>query len=438
MVPGTLGKEKHVIKNMKLKLLVLGAIFVITFGFGSTLSSQWARTNFSVSGSVTSFAANDSNIFCGTDEYGLGVFSSSDGMNWIDHQVFPYPTVAAIAAIGSNVFASASGVYRSTDNGSTWTEMASGCGDFIGTSGKDIFADCGPIYRYTIGDTGWVLIHEDLNGDDTGFNCLAQFGSNVVASFPQYYVYPRTPPAHILYSSDNGISWSDVNGDISSTVGMTGTSVSSLTSIGNKLFVGTDSGVFLSTNYGLWYKVNNGMPHFDSINHTTLPVTSLATFGTNIFADLGGWIYLSTNYGTQWSNVTDELPDSIYPSQIIVFNNYIYANDINNRGGIWRRPLSDFGISSVAPQSAIQQYISSYPNPFSTHTQISFTASEDGYAEISIINALGVEVARLYGGELGEGNHSFVFDGSSLPDGNYWCVVQMNGHVQSLPIALVR
>jgi hypothetical protein len=80
-----------------------------------------------------------------------------------------------------------------------------------------------------------------------------------------------------------------------------------------------------------------------------------------------------------------------------------------------------------------------YPNPFSESTTIGFTAETAGYASVSIMNALGTEVAWLFSGELAAGEHSFVWSKpTGLPDGMYECVVRMNGHVEALPVVLAH
>jgi hypothetical protein len=61
------------------------------------------------------------------------------------------------------------------------------------------------------------------------------------------------------------------------------------------------------------------------------------------------------------------------------------------------------------------------------------------YADISIVNQLGVEVAHLFSGELDAGEHSFTWSTPpGLSDGVYDCVVRMNGEVQRVGIMLVR
>jgi hypothetical protein len=224
--------------------------------------------------------------------------------------------------------------------------------------------------------------------------------------------------------------------------------------VGTNLYAGTyefpgivssdSGGVFRSTNFGLnWTQVDNGIadttivwipnpPHFDTmIKFPT--VLCFAVYGENIFVGADSGVFLSTDSGSKWIN-TDLPTAGIMEALLINGSTLFVATD----SSVWRRPLSDFGISSVSSQPVIQNNVSSYPNPFSARTQISITASESGYAEISIINALGAEVARLFSGELGAGDHSFFFDASDLAPGNYWCVMRINGRVETLPMTVLR
>ena len=62
-----------------------------------------------------------------------------------------------------------------------------------------------------------------------------------------------------------------------------------------------------------------------------------------------------------------------------------------------------------------------------------------GYANISIVNLLGEQVARVFSGELDAGQHNFTFTNTTdLPDGMYECLVRMNGRVETLPMVLLH
>ncbi len=86
--------------------------------------------------------------------------------------------------------------------------------------------------------------------------------------------------------------------------------------------------------------------------------------------------------------------------------------------------------SAVSETTIVASQIQSYPNPFSQSTTISFTSPESGAAEVSVVNLLGSEVARLYSGELAQGKHSFTWNPQGAAQGMYECVVRMNGHVE--------
>ena len=83
--------------------------------------------------------------------------------------------------------------------------------------------------------------------------------------------------------------------------------------------------------------------------------------------------------------------------------------------------------------------IQTFPNPFSQSTTITFSSPESGMAEITIVNLLGSEVARVFSGELEAGEHSFEWSNTSgVPDGVYQCLLRMNGRVETLPIVLLK
>ncbi|HET6400583.1 MAG TPA: T9SS type A sorting domain-containing protein, partial [Candidatus Kapabacteria bacterium] len=111
-------------------------------------------------------------------------------------------------------------------------------------------------------------------------------------------------------------------------------------------------------------------------------------------------------------------------------------------GGVWERPLSQMSSiehRSVAQTTAVSPELHIYPNPFSQSTEITFTSESAGYADVSIVNLLGLEVAHLYSGELAAGEHSFAWSKpTGLPDGMYECLVRMNGRVETLPMVLAR
>jgi flagellar hook assembly protein FlgD len=88
------------------------------------------------------------------------------------------------------------------------------------------------------------------------------------------------------------------------------------------------------------------------------------------------------------------------------------------------------GINAVSPIVSTENSLTSYPNPFTQSTTISFTTPESSVATVAIVNILGATVAHIFSGELDAGTHTFTWDANGLPAGVYECIVQMNGNVE--------
>ncbi len=214
--------------------------------------------------------------------------------------------------------------------------------------------------------------------------------------------------------------------------------------VGTNLFAGTGQGdgattggVFLSTDNGAsWKASSNGLP-------LTSSVGNFAVSGTNLFAAdnylknsaRAGGVYLSSDYGAHWTSVNTGLPNTLIWS-LAVSGSFLFAGTISN--GVWRRPLSEMiATNTVAPSRPEGNSISAYPNPFSHSTTITFT-SNGGYVNVSVVDLLGKEVARLFSGNLSSGNQYFIWDASTMPTGMYECVVQSGTQIQRVSMIVER
>lgn len=83
--------------------------------------------------------------------------------------------------------------------------------------------------------------------------------------------------------------------------GLTNQSVYSLGVLNGKIFVGTDVGIFVSSDGGSnWTACNNGIT-------TPKRTTSIKVFGNKIFAGVNGNLYLSEDNGSTWVNKSNGL-----------------------------------------------------------------------------------------------------------------------------------
>ena len=61
-----------------------------------------------------------------------------------------------------------------------------------------------------------------------------------------------------------------------------------------------------------------------------------------------------------------------------------------------------------------------FPNPFNPETRITIEMLEQDEVEIYVYDLVGKKIQKLHEGSLGQGRHSFVFNGANLPSGIYF------------------
>jgi ligand-binding sensor domain-containing protein len=437
----------------------------------SDTGKNWsqANTGLPIDTIVEGFAALGTTLFAGTN--GGGIFmSSNNGKDWL-RSALVNMSVQTMLSLDSDLFVGTpNDIYLSKNLGASWTEVGSGLPNSnviaLGVGDTTVFAATGSGF-FTSNNTGASWLSYDyypvpiraiatkivnlFPGDSTITELRLGYDVYVVDATsnegPTIYdevfgdfdvqalvvdgawLIAGTDSGGIFISSDFGNTWNS-SGDLLDT------SITALAVIGTNLFVGIQGrGILLTTDTGAtWSVINTGL--------TDTNVQALAAFGANLFAGTpNGGVFLSTNNGSNWESINTGLKDSDVLS-LAVCGADIFAGTYGS--GVWRRPLSDFGISSVAQTPApASSEIQIYPNPFSQSTQITFTSQAAGYAEVSIVNMLGVEVARLFSGEVGAGEHNFVWNCRGAlqcapTDGTYECLVRMNGQVETLPAVLMR
>ena len=419
---------------MKHKLLLLTSVLSIALSIGPDAHAQWVKTYTPPYDGVwhfNCFTAIGSDIFAGTEYGARGVFLSTDGGTSWSEDTAAIRDVNTFATIGTILFAGGDGVFLSSDNGATWNTagLSNDLVNSLAVIGTNLFASTEVgVFRSTDNGNNWVTL-------DIGR--LGNVGVLAVGDTNSSTIFGGSDSGVFLSINDDS-SWTLVDSGLTMQVNST---VDALTAIGTNLFAGIDGynvgAVFLSTNTGSdWTAIDKGLP-YDSDNLEYYSVTALASFGSNLFAGVGrdGFtffdnfgVFLSTDNGTTWNSISDGLFMKTAVTALAVIDTDIFMS--NDSGGIWRRPLSDFGISAVAQTPPSPPQIQSYPNPFSQSTTVTFSSQTAGFAEVTVVNLLGAQVAQLFSGELSAGEHSFPWNASGMAPGMYECVVRMNGQVQ--------
>ena len=371
---------------------------------------------------VNAMQFDSSLLFVGTSDSGL-FYSSDSGTHWSElNRGFPNNDVSCIGVGDTSEFVqTGGGAFISNDSGVTWNSWY-GPTPFVGfvAFSNSYVTDLFIANTYGVGrstDNGQSWLNTELGYPLTyHVTSLAVDGPILLAG---------TDSGGVYLSDDQGNSW------VSSGY-LIDTPISAVAVIGNQVFVAfQNKGVFLSTDSGAsWHSVSAG------IEDTT--ITALADIQNNLFAATENHgVYLSTNDGTSWSAVNTGLHDSTVLT-LAIDGPYLLAGTEGN--SIWKRPLSQMVTLGVPAHNLIASSIQCYPNPFTHSTHITFTTEAAGYTDVSIVNLLGTEVAHLFSGTLGAGEHSFNWDaaGTAAPRGVYECVVRTAGHVQTVPIVLAR
>ncbi len=433
---------------MKNKSLILASVLILSLSSTPNASAQWVQTNGPPStaggdGDILAFAMIDSNLFAGT--YGEGVFLTTDnGENWTPEDTgLTNPNVECLAVSGTNLFAGTeyggvvgSGVYLSNNNGTSWTAAGNGLtsphGDVFALAaiGTNLFAGTdGGVYLSTNNGAIWTL---DTTGMGlAGVNALAVSGTNLFAGSGD--ISGGGTGNGIFRSTNNGTTWVATSSGLpyNSTLDVYYT-ITALAASGTNLFAG-GYGIFLSTDSGV---------SWNNVGLTDSAVSAIAVIGTNLFAGTNqGNIFLSTNNGANWTSESSGMPDvKIDAFAVSNGNLFIGASALAGPpGGAYRRPLSEMiHTSSVSEMQTPSSQIQSYPNPCTSSSTITFSCAESGESEVTILNLLGAEVARVYEGELSAGEHSFTWDATGAAPGMYECVVNVNGNVQRTAISLLK
>ena len=194
-------------------------------------------------------------------------------------------------------------------------------------------------------------------------------------------------------------------------------------------------GVYRSSDSGASWLEVGFQPPYQSVTSLLFAspylISGHENFGVFISADSGGSWQPSPGLpaGQSFYNAVDGLAFE---------RGFVFAGISSGGSGLYRRPLSDFGASFVNPDPQVNYSFVSNPNPFSQSTTISFTSETGGYAEISVVNLLGAEVAHVFSGMISSGTQRFRWEPTGLPDGLYECLLRMNGQVEKLPVLLLH
>jgi uncharacterized protein (TIGR03437 family) len=279
-------------------------------------------------------------IIAGTN--GAGIYRSTDnGVTWSEANtglpVGEARDVRSLLASGGAIFAgtNGAGIYRSLDNGVTWSQINSGSLNrwsvsSLVKSGETIFAGTGSFVRdgnlilgsgiFRSSDNGatWGAANIGLPDVSRTVTSLTVSGETVFAALT----------TGVYQSTDNGATWSR------SDTGLPVERVLALAVSGGAIIAGTGgAGIYRSTDNGAtWGEANTGLPA-----GTARSLRCLSASGGVVFAGTNGaGIYRSTDNGATWGEANSGLPtgNARFVRSLAASGGTVFAG--TNEAGIYR------------------------------------------------------------------------------------------------------
>ncbi|MBZ0263646.1 T9SS type A sorting domain-containing protein [bacterium] len=335
--------------------------------------------------------------------------------------------VSAVACIDGAVYLSSdshSHIYRSADNGDTWTEMTGpNFGSlfyFFGVSPTtgNLFAggEVG-LYRSEDGDN-WTRVNER---QCVSFDFAADGG---------------------LYSNENlQINYSDDDGDNWTTVSdQYGRDLAVNKSTGTLYMAANDQFKRSADGGDTWQNILGDIFPGGILNESG---TVLATSDGSIFTTIaaGPWgvplpwkIFRSDDDGTTWAEdftglrIPQVLSMSEGSEDVLIAAHdgvYVYSDAVS---------VEDVAVD-IPFEYTLAQNI---PNPFNPETSIHFTLPQTGEISLLVFDIMGREVEELVTGNLSAGSHQVQFDGSNLSSGIYFYSLRADGFTSTRKMTLIK
>ncbi|HRI46876.1 MAG TPA: T9SS type A sorting domain-containing protein [Ignavibacteriaceae bacterium] len=150
------------------------------------------------------------------------------------------------------------------------------------------------------------------------------------------------------------------------------------------------------------------------LNWATASETNNAGFNVERKGSSAEW----TNVGFITGNgTTSELSNYSYADRNLSNGTYNYRLKQIDLDGSSKYYNLNSEIDINSPNSF--ELSQNYPNPFNPSTVINFRLEKDEAVTLKIYDISGKEIAQLVNSEMKAGNHSIVFDASSLSSGTY-------------------
>ncbi|MFI5407468.1 MAG: T9SS type A sorting domain-containing protein, partial [Nitrososphaerales archaeon] len=290
---------------------------------------------------------------------------------------------------------------------------------------------------------------------------------------------------HVFRTTNAGISWLDISSNLpDAPVNDIIVDPDST----ERLYVGTDVGVFVSDNLGsTWNYLGSDLPNApitDLVFHNPTRKLIAATYGrsmysidlsqnpaiTLVFPNGGQHFLMGDQIQITWaSNQVDSVKIQLSLADV---GNWITIEEATESDGIYdwivqapftswecRIKISDVSDSTVNDKSDTTFVIDTfpsvddstnsnlpvefalfqnYPNPFNPVTSIQYVVSSSQFVTLKVFDVLGNEIATLVNEEKHPGIFEVEFDGMELPSGIYFYKLKAGNFIETKKMILIK
>ena len=296
---------------------------------------SWTRT-MNNTYNVSSITSLKGLLFAGT---GTGVYRSTDeGITWSKViQGLQDTSVWSLAVMRGRIYAgTASGIYVSENSGGIWTPA----GD--GLPGRNVNALQAVDSCLVAGTSGGIYRSADSGRSWRAANAGIVASSVVAFGGDERHLYAGTFRGGLFTSTNRGARWIEADS------GMPQSVIRAVAKRDSEVLAALDGGGFYRSSDGgrLWSPANHGLEKAGAdYPGGEIRCHSLAVKGEMLFVSTGGGLFSSSNFGTSWSPAgLARTPASGYPIlALAVVGRMILAGGIPgiyqspNNGADWNR-----------------------------------------------------------------------------------------------------
>src|SRR5581483_1045546 len=334
------------------------------------------------------------------------------------------------------------GIYRTNDGGENWYLLPNSTwhsgvdGLYFNKTNQRLIASGS--------DTG-IMVSIDLGAT---WNQIKTTGTGGISFFSDTIGIVTTftdTSTSFLHSIDGGITWSgtswyEKSGAIIQPLAIPGTSTSFGSSLGAIK-------VYRSDDYGAtWRLVHDFGPFQDSQFNRIGRYGTGTVYGnlSRLYIQTDTGMYISTDSGQSW--VFDGGPPifsstenhRFYSSKGVTFAALDTGSaGLGYDGSLWQEIWPQSGLKNFAinPNSIS---LESYPNPATSRTTFSYTLPEPGAAMLTIVDAAGRETPLIRSAWQSAGAHEATWDASAYPSGVYLLRLVADGEVVTKRVVVMR